>query len=173
MAGARFVEEVLDRGGAERFAITVFGAEPGGGYSRIALPNVLSGSQDARDMVLNPPEWYVANGVACVPAARSRHRPRARGVTDALGAIHPYDDLVIATGSRAAAFPPVRGCAARTARCARRLRLPLARGLRGDGGLGPDARRVVVSAAACSGWRPGARWSSAGSTSRSCSAATG
>ena len=33
---------------------------------------------------------------------------RARTVTDALGAIHPYDDLIIATGSRPA-FPPVSG----------------------------------------------------------------
>ena len=109
MAGARFVEEVLDRGGAERFAITVFGAEPGGGYSRIALPNVLSGSQDARDVVLNPPDWYVANGVKLHAgrAAVAINR-RARSVTDALGAIHPYDDLVIATGSRPA-FPPVSG----------------------------------------------------------------
>ena len=109
MAGARFVEEVLDRGGAERFAITVFGAEPGGGYSRIALPNVLSGSQHARDAVLNPPEWYVANGVKLHAgrAAVAINR-RARTVTDALGAIHPYDDLIIATGSRPA-FPPVSG----------------------------------------------------------------
>ncbi|MDT5222916.1 MAG: nitrite reductase large subunit, partial [Mycobacterium sp.] len=35
MAGARAIEEILARGGAERFEITVFGDEPYGNYNRI------------------------------------------------------------------------------------------------------------------------------------------
>jgi nitrite reductase (NADH) large subunit len=46
MAGARAVEEVLARGGAEIFDIAMFGDEPYGNYNRILLSNVLSGVQD-------------------------------------------------------------------------------------------------------------------------------
>ena len=47
MAGARAVEEVLARGGAGQFEITMFGDEPYGNYNRILLSNVLSGVQDS------------------------------------------------------------------------------------------------------------------------------
>ena len=43
MAGARAVEEVLARGGADMFDITMFGDEPYGNYNRILLSNILSG----------------------------------------------------------------------------------------------------------------------------------
>lgn len=109
MAGGRVVEDILHRDGAERFAITVFGAEPHGSYNRIALPNVLAGSQDARDVVLNPPEWYAENGVTLrAGVAVTKIDRRRRAVHGADGAVYPYDELIIATGSRAA-FPPVHG----------------------------------------------------------------
>ena len=44
MAGVRAIEEILLRGGAEKFDITVFGDEPYGNYNRILLSNVLAGS---------------------------------------------------------------------------------------------------------------------------------
>ena len=44
MAGMRTVEELLKRGGAGRFRITVFGAEPHGNYNRILLSSVLAGA---------------------------------------------------------------------------------------------------------------------------------
>ena len=47
MAGARAVEEVLARGGADLFDITMFGDEPYGNYNRIMLSNILCGIQDA------------------------------------------------------------------------------------------------------------------------------
>lgn len=37
MAGARAVEEILERGGADLFEITMFGDEPHGNYNRISL----------------------------------------------------------------------------------------------------------------------------------------
>ena len=46
MAGARTVEEILARGGAGQFAITMFGDEPYGNYNRIMLSHVLSGEED-------------------------------------------------------------------------------------------------------------------------------
>src|SRR5262249_60357776 len=42
MAGMRTVEELLKLGVADRFSITVFGAEPRGNYNRILLSPVLS-----------------------------------------------------------------------------------------------------------------------------------
>ena len=61
MAGARAVEEVLARGGAEQFSITMFGDEPYGNYNRILLSNILSGQQDASEIYINPLEWYKEN----------------------------------------------------------------------------------------------------------------
>ena len=63
MAGARFVEDVLARGGGERFDITVFGDEPHGNYNRILLSGVLAGTHRVDDIVINPLSWYAANGV--------------------------------------------------------------------------------------------------------------
>ena len=57
MAGARAVEEVLARGGADLFDITMFGDEPYGNYNRIMLSNVLSGAQDTSEIYINPLDW--------------------------------------------------------------------------------------------------------------------
>src|SRR5437868_15546164 len=57
MAGARVVEEILQRD-AQRFSITMFGAEPYGNYNRILLSNVLNGSQRLEEIFLNPLHWY-------------------------------------------------------------------------------------------------------------------
>ena len=50
MAGVRAVEEIMSRGGAETFAVTVFGDEPYGNYNRILLSNVLAGSDDTAEI---------------------------------------------------------------------------------------------------------------------------
>jgi len=70
MAGARAVEEVLARGGAELFDITMFGDEPYGNYNRIMLSNVLSGSQDAAEIFLNDLAWYRDNDITLQVAAK-------------------------------------------------------------------------------------------------------
>ena len=55
MAGARTVEEILARGGAEQFAVTMFGDEPYGNYNRIMLSHVLSGDEsDAGHLPQHP-----------------------------------------------------------------------------------------------------------------------
>ena len=63
MAGARFVQELLTRGGRQHFEIVVFGDEPCGNYNRILLSNVLAGSHEPKDIFLNSIEWYADNGV--------------------------------------------------------------------------------------------------------------
>jgi nitrite reductase (NADH) large subunit len=63
MAGARVVEEILARGGAEQFSITIFGEEQYGNYNRIMLSHVRSGEESHDDIFLNSLEWYVDNGI--------------------------------------------------------------------------------------------------------------
>ncbi|OJZ70404.1 nitrite reductase large subunit [Mycobacterium paraffinicum] len=109
MAGARALEEILARGGGERFAITVFGDEPYGNYNRILLSNVLAGSDDVGEIYLNPLDWYSDNdidlraGVRVVSIDTFAHLVHADD-----GTTVRYDKLVLATGSRSF-FPPVDG----------------------------------------------------------------
>ena len=83
--------------------ITIFSKEPNSFYNRIMLPGYISGEQhweelqkmssaDAYDYDIN-----IHHGVSVVNIVRNE-----RFVTDTLGTSHPYDILIIATGSRAA-----------------------------------------------------------------------
>jgi nitrite reductase (NADH) large subunit len=101
MAGARAVEEILRRGGADQFAITVFGDEPYGNYNRIMLSEVLRGAEDEADIFLNSLPWYAERGIELRAGVRVDRIDRyAREVRAAGGGPTPYDVLVIATGSR-------------------------------------------------------------------------
>src|SRR5262245_42216092 len=109
MAGARTVEEILDRVGRERFAIAMFGEEPYGNYNRILLSNVLSGAEDEAGIFLNSLPWYEENGIDLRAGTRVERIDRfARTVRAADGTVTPYDKLVIATGSRPY-VPPIDG----------------------------------------------------------------
>jgi nitrite reductase (NADH) large subunit len=107
MAGMRTVEELLARAPA-RYDITVIGAEPQPNYNRILLSSVLAGNKRVDEIVINPIDWYRANGIRLIagePAAAID--PAAKTVTiggEALG----YDKLLLATGSKPVA-PPVPG----------------------------------------------------------------
>jgi nitrite reductase (NADH) large subunit len=109
MAGARAVEEILARGGAEMFDIVMFGDEPYGNYNRILLSNVLNGSQEPTDIFLNPLEWYRENAIRLHAGVRVTEIDRsAKIVTGSEGTQEPYDKLLIATGSRPF-VPPMAG----------------------------------------------------------------
>ena len=107
MAGARAVEEVLARGGADMFDITMFGDEPYGNYNRIMLSNVLSGVQDSSEIYINPLDWYADNAITLHTGSPVTEIDRAaRVVMSAAGVKAHYDVLLIATGSRAF-IPPI------------------------------------------------------------------
>ncbi|MGI4956655.1 MAG: nitrite reductase large subunit NirB [Janthinobacterium lividum] len=107
MAGARAVEEVLARGGAELFDIVMFGDEPYGNYNRIMLSNVLCGVQDPGEIYINPLDWYIDNDIRLHSGARVTTIDRtARVVTAENGVQERYDVLLIATGSRSF-IPPM------------------------------------------------------------------
>ncbi|CAA9223682.1 MAG: Nitrite reductase [NAD(P)H] large subunit [uncultured Blastococcus sp.] len=109
MAGARFVEEVLERGGGDQFRITVFGDEPHGNYNRIMLSPVLAGEEHEDDIVLNSHDWYADNGVTLRAGVRiERIDTAAKVVHAADGTATPYDHLVLATGSYSF-IPPMQG----------------------------------------------------------------
>src|SRR5580700_3406696 len=109
MSGARTVEEILARGGAELFNIAMFGDEPFGNYNRIMLSAVLDGSHDAAEIFLNPLAWYERNAIRLHPGIRATRIFRfARRVLGADGSEQPYDNLIIATGSRSF-IPPLPG----------------------------------------------------------------
>jgi nitrite reductase (NADH) large subunit len=100
MAGARTVEEILARGGADQFSITMFGDEPYGNYNRILLSDVLNGSHDAADIFLNPLDWYRTNDIRLHAGVKAEHVLRhKRKVLGAGGVGEGYDFLIIATGS--------------------------------------------------------------------------
>ncbi len=107
MAGARAVEEILERGGRDRFNITMFGEEPYGNYNRIMLSNVLSGVEEEDGIFLNSLPWYATNGIDLRAGVRVERIDRfARVVLDSEGNELRYDKLIIATGSRPF-IPPI------------------------------------------------------------------
>jgi nitrite reductase [NAD(P)H] large subunit len=108
MAGARTVEEILARGGADLFDFVMFGEEPYGNYNRILLSTVVNGEQDASDIFLNSLAWYKENRIELHAGIRALSIDRVgKRVHGACGVIEPYDKLIIATGSRAF-IPPVK-----------------------------------------------------------------
>ena len=109
MAGARTVEEILERGGGEQFTITMFGEEPYGNYNRIMLSNVLAGVEDESGIFLNDLSWYADNGITLHTGCRVTRIDRfAKRVYADDGTETGYDKLIIATGSRAF-VPPIPG----------------------------------------------------------------
>ena len=108
MAGARAVEDVLAIA-PDRFAVTMFGDEPYGNYNRILLSNVLNGTQDPKEIFLNPLDWYYANEVRLHAGRRvTRVDREARVVYAGDHLAEPYDQLIFATGSKPF-VPPIHG----------------------------------------------------------------
>ena len=99
MAGCRAVEEILARD-PDRYAVTIFGAEPRVNYNRIMLSPVLAGEKAFEDIVINDAAWYTDNDIVLVSGDPVTHIDRAaQTVLAKSGRIEPYDRLLIATGS--------------------------------------------------------------------------
>ncbi len=99
MAGCRAVEEVLARD-ADRFDVTIFGAESRVNYNRIMLSPVLAGEKTFDEIVINGAEWYDGNAITLVSGDPVMAIDRAtQTVIARSGRVEPYDRLLIATGS--------------------------------------------------------------------------
>ncbi|MGY2737179.1 nitrite reductase large subunit NirB [Sphingomonas sp. UYP23] len=99
MAGCRAVEEILARD-ADRYRITIFGAEPHVNYNRIMLSPLLAGDKAFDDIVINDLAWYADNAIELVASdpvvAIDR---KIQTVTARSGRVENYDKLILATGS--------------------------------------------------------------------------
>ncbi|BDZ41488.1 hypothetical protein GCM10025865_07870 [Paraoerskovia sediminicola] len=107
MVGSRFVDDLLQRDG-DSFEITVLGAEEYEPYNRVLLSDVVAGRADVATITLPSQQaahTAVRRGAAVVGIDRD-----ARCVMTDDGSLHPYDALVLATGS-AARVPDVPGLA--------------------------------------------------------------
>ncbi|MBI9115720.1 FAD-dependent oxidoreductase [Sanguibacter suaedae] len=109
MVGSRFVDDLLSRDGTgdtARFDVTVLGAEEYDPYNRVLLSDVVAGKVDVASLALpalTHERATVHRGTSVVHIDRADRR-----VLTADGAVHPYDALVLATGS-AARVPDVDG----------------------------------------------------------------
>jgi nitrite reductase (NADH) large subunit len=109
MAGARAVEEILERGGGEMFEMTVFGAEPYASYNRILLSNLLAGVEEEAGLMLNSADWYQENDIKVRSGVSVTRIDRfAKEVYADDGSTTPYDVLILATGSNSF-LPPIKG----------------------------------------------------------------
>jgi assimilatory nitrate reductase electron transfer subunit len=113
MAGTRFLEQLVARGGADaegrRFRITVIGDEPHAPYNRILLSAVLEGTHRRAEITLRDPRWYDEHGIDLRLGTRVLGIDRAdRRVLLVDGTCIDYDRLVLATGS-IPTLPPIRG----------------------------------------------------------------
>src|SRR5262249_7159854 len=116
MAGGRFVEELTERNGPERFDIVMFGDEPHGNYNRILLSSLVAGSHEVKDIFLNSLEWYRDNGITLHTGVRVEAIDRTKNIVlGANGIQEHYDYLVFATGSRPF-VPPIQGLTEDTGR---------------------------------------------------------
>ncbi len=99
MAPGRMLERLF-AAAPDRFAVTIFNAEPRVNYDRIMLSPVLSGEKSFADIVIHDDDWYARNGVTLKKGCKAIAIDRsARTVTGEDGSVVSYDKLVIATGS--------------------------------------------------------------------------
>jgi ferredoxin-nitrate reductase len=109
MSGLAVVEEVLRRRPAEHWRIVMLGEEPGPSYNRVLLSKLLARTCGPGELELRPLAWYAAHGVDLRGGSPAAALDLDGGcAVDESGGRHPYDALVLATGSRPL-VPPVEG----------------------------------------------------------------
>ena len=107
MSGIATLEHLLKK--TNDMDITVFGTEPYVNYNRVLLSTVLSGESLLNDIILNPLEWYDKNGVKLHTGTTITKIDKDKKiVVSDKGDYHPYDTLLIATGSNPF-IPPIKG----------------------------------------------------------------
>lgn len=108
MVGQRLVEALVDRGALDDWEIDVFGEEPWAPYDRVALTSFFT-HENPVDLLLDDGWLWLHPGVRLRTHERVVEIDReSRVVRTEAGEAHPYDAVVLATGSYAAK-PPVPG----------------------------------------------------------------
>ncbi len=101
MACCRLLDELVQLAPG-RHDIEVFGSEATGGYNRILLSPLVAGQLGPQDIELHTSDWYEEHGILrhCGEAIVEINR-ETRTLTSSKGRQVHYDQLVVATGSRA------------------------------------------------------------------------
>ncbi|MEV7613707.1 nitrite reductase large subunit NirB [Streptomyces sp. NPDC089799] len=108
MVGQRYLEALAERGTTRTHRVVVLAEEPRPAYDRVHLTSYFSGSTP-EELSLTPAGFLAEHGIELHlddPAASVDRA--ARTVTAGSGRVHPYDVLVLATGSYPF-VPPVPG----------------------------------------------------------------
>ncbi|HSP43473.1 MAG TPA: FAD-dependent oxidoreductase, partial [Luteolibacter sp.] len=109
MVGHKFCEKLSAKADKDAFDIAVFGEEPRVAYDRVHLSEYFHPDKTAESLALADRAWYEERGIRLILGKRVTAIDRAaRTVTAADGTVHPYDLLVLATGS-APFVPPIPG----------------------------------------------------------------
>lgn len=105
MAGVKTIEEIL-KIDKESYEITIIGEEPYPNYNRILLSKVLQGDTTVDDITLNDWNWYKENNIQLfVNEKVIQIDSNAKVITTNVGTAIPYDELIIATGSKPFILP--------------------------------------------------------------------
>ncbi|KQO01032.1 nitrite reductase large subunit NirB [Paenibacillus sp. Leaf72] len=105
MAGVRAIEHLLKLA-PDTYEITIFGAEPHPNYNRIMLSTVLAGSTELKDIIINDWDWYKDNHITLhTNQAIKKIDTQRKVVISESGMEAPYDEVVIATGSKPFMLP--------------------------------------------------------------------
>jgi nitrite reductase (NADH) large subunit len=100
MGTSKLLDELIERGAAFQYEITVFGEEQGGAYNRIMLGKVLAGGTPD-SIVTKPLEWYDRHNVRLIDRTRvTRLDTLRKQVETEDGQARAYDVAVLATGSQ-------------------------------------------------------------------------
>ncbi len=108
MVAQRFVEAMRARDTAGAWHVSVFAEEPRKPYDRVGLTRYFE-VRDPEELTLGDPALWDDPLVTLHRDCKIESIDReAKTVTDRLGRVHHYDELVLATGSNAA-MPPIPG----------------------------------------------------------------
>src|SRR4051794_17514505 len=105
MAAGRVLDELFARA-PDKYAVTIFGAEPRVNYDRIMLSPVLAGEKEFDAIIVHDDAWYARHNVDLRKGETITRIDRAtKTVRTQSGNVCAYDDLIIATGSRPILIP--------------------------------------------------------------------
>ncbi|MEM8945403.1 MAG: FAD-dependent oxidoreductase [Planctomycetota bacterium] len=108
MSTHAFLRRLEQNGHLRRCDVTVVGEEPRPPYDRVNLTDSFSG-RSPDDLLLAPSEWYAEHGVNLVTGDQVVELDRSNhAVRTSSGSVLPYDQLVLATGSKPF-VPPIQG----------------------------------------------------------------
>ncbi len=108
MSAFGLCDRLVRIGAMTQLQVIVFGEEPQPAYDRVNLSKLFQG-RSAEDLLLAKSQWYLDHGINFLTNRRIIRIDRgAKQVVDDGGTTHPYDRLVLATGS-SAFVPPIPG----------------------------------------------------------------